>query len=252
VLRSLRVRPRRAEAAEDVSAAADTEKTVRAVPRQELVPELFPQRDLVRQDLGRQQSLDQVVVAAVAVSSSQTEHSGRGVGLEHRAHDVRGSAEPVDQRPAPTFEVERGERAVGADPLEHVLGDVGVLGEDARRAHAQVCAEPREIARADERKTLVVRLEELAAFVESIAPGGVVAGDPRVEHQIVVAPRHRQRVELDRAEPTKDLEHSVRPAADRARGREHLPGDEETLCSVGGNVHGREATRARALRASGR
>jgi hypothetical protein len=41
VLWSLRVRLRRAKAAEDVSAAADAQKTVRAVPRQELVPELF-------------------------------------------------------------------------------------------------------------------------------------------------------------------------------------------------------------------
>ena len=96
MVRALRVRLRRANAAEDVG-AADAQKTVRAVPRQELVPELVPQRDLARDDVRRQQSLDQVVVAAVAVPPSETEHSGRGVRLEHRPHDVRGDAEPVDR-----------------------------------------------------------------------------------------------------------------------------------------------------------
>ena len=212
--------------------------------------ELFPRRDLALDDVGRQQSLDQVVVAAVAVPSSETEHSGRGVRLQHRAHDIRGYAEPVDQRPTPTLEVERGQWALGTDPLEHVLADVSVLGEDPRRAHAQVCPEPREVAREDERETLVVRLEQLAPLIERVAPGGVVAGDPRVEHQIVVAPRDRQRVELDRTEPTEDLEHPVEPTLDRTRGREQLPGDEETPCSLGGNVHGRDATRPRRLRAT--
>ena len=83
------------------------QKTVRAIPRQELVSELLPQRDLALEDLGRQQSLDQVVVAAVAVPSSETEHTGHSVCLEYSAHDVRGSAEPVDQRPAPALELER-------------------------------------------------------------------------------------------------------------------------------------------------
>jgi hypothetical protein len=154
-----------------------------------------------------------------------------------------GAAEPVDQRPAPTLEVERGEWALGADPLEHLLGDVSVLGEDAPRAHAQVGAEPGEVAGGDEREPLVVRLEELAPLVEHVAPRGVVAGDPRVEHQIVVAPRDRQRVELDRTEPTEDLEHPVGATLDRTRGREHLPGDQEPPCSVSGNVHERDATR---------
>src|SRR5439155_15998443 len=158
MVRSLGARLRRAQAAEDISSAADAQKTVRAIPREELVPQLFPQRDLAREDLARQQSLDQVVVAAVAVASSETEHSGHRVRLEHCAHDVRGSAEPVDQRPAPALEVERREGTFRADPLEHLLGDVGVLGEDAWRVPAQVCAEPWVVACEDERKTLVVRL----------------------------------------------------------------------------------------------
>ena len=36
------------------------------------------------------------------------------------------------------FEVERGERAVDADPLEHPFGSLGVLGED-RRASGPLC-----------------------------------------------------------------------------------------------------------------
>ena len=111
--------------------------------------------------------------------------------------------------------------------------------------------EPGEVAGEDERKPLVVRLEQLAPLVERVAPGGVVAGDPRVEHQIVVAPRDRQRVELDRTEPTEDLEHPVGATLDRTRGREQLPGDEEPPCGVGGNVHGRDATRPPSPRANG-
>jgi hypothetical protein len=40
--------------------------------------------------------------------------------------------------------------------------------------------EPGELARRDERQRFVGRLEELTAFVELVAPGGLVAGDARV------------------------------------------------------------------------
>ena len=47
------VRPRGPETAEDISGTADTEQTVRAVPRQELVPELFSQREFAGEHVGR-------------------------------------------------------------------------------------------------------------------------------------------------------------------------------------------------------
>jgi len=48
----LRVRLGGAEAAEDISAAAAAEQTVGPVPREELVPELFSQRDAAREEFG--------------------------------------------------------------------------------------------------------------------------------------------------------------------------------------------------------
>src|SRR5207247_4195081 len=51
--RVLRARLRGAETAEDVSTAANAEQTVGAVPRQELVPELFFQRQIAREQVVR-------------------------------------------------------------------------------------------------------------------------------------------------------------------------------------------------------
>ena len=129
-----------------------------------------------------------------------------------------------------------------ADAFEYLLGDVGMLGEDAGWADARARAEPRgakpwELARLHERKTLVVGLEQLAPFVQTLAPGGVVGGDARVEHQVVVAAGHGEWVELDPAEPPEDLKHAVTSTVERTRGREHVPGDEETPCSVSVDVH---------------
>ena len=44
----------------------------------------------MREDIGRHQSLDEVVVAAVAVAPREAEDPGRGVRLEHRAHGLLG------------------------------------------------------------------------------------------------------------------------------------------------------------------
>ena len=51
----------------------------------------------------------------------------------------------------------------------------------------------------------------------AVAPGGVVVGDARVQHEVVAPARDRDRVELDRAEPPEDLEHRFGPpSTDRA------------------------------------
>ena len=105
---------------------------MRAVARQRLVPQLVVQRNLAGEHLLRQQPFDEVVVATVAVTPREAEHAGDGVRLEHRPHDVRLHAEPVDHVSALAFEVQRGERAVGAEPLEHPFGRLGVLDEDRR------------------------------------------------------------------------------------------------------------------------
>ena len=59
-----------------------------AVPGQELVPELFSHRYLLREQFGREQPFEQVVVPEVALGPGQPEHTGDGVGLKHGAHDV--------------------------------------------------------------------------------------------------------------------------------------------------------------------
>ena len=112
---------------------------MRAVARQHLVPQLVVQRNLAGEHLLRQQPFDEVVVATVAVAAREAEHAGDGVRLEHGPHDVRLHAEPVDRLAALALEVERGERAVDAEPLEHPLGRLGVLGEDAAATFGSTC-----------------------------------------------------------------------------------------------------------------
>ena len=169
--------------------------------------ELFFERDFARQHVGGQQPFEEVVVPAVTVASREAEHAGDRVCLEHGAHRVRWHPEPVGRRPLLALEVERRQRAVPADPLEHAFGHLGVVGERLPRVPAQDPAEPRELSHRDERHSLVVRLEDLAAFVELVAPSGVVVRNARVQHEVVIPPGDRERVELDRAELEEDLEH---------------------------------------------
>jgi hypothetical protein len=119
------------------------------------------------------------------------------------------------------------------------LGHLGVLVEDLRRAPAQPRAEPRELARGDEREPLVVRLEDLAALVERVAPVGVVVADARVQHQVVAPAGDRERIELDRPELAEDLEHGVGAFLQRSRRRKEVPGDEEAARGLSGDPHGR-------------
>ena len=160
-----------------------------AVTREELVAELLPQGDLAREHVGREQPLDDVVVAPVAVAAREAEHTRDRVGLEHRADGVRRDAEPVGRCATLALEVERRQRTVGADPLEDALGHVGVVGERAGGVPVRPDAEPRQLAHGDEREPLVERLEDLATLVELVAPGGVVVGHARVQHEVVGAIR---------------------------------------------------------------
>jgi len=112
------------------------------------------------------------------------------------------------------LEIERRQRALHTDPPEHALRHRRVLGEDRgvepRPLTAPDMAKPRELARRDERQRLVRHLEDLATFVQLVAPDGVVAGDARVQHEVVVPPCDGDRVELDRPELVDDLEHPVK------------------------------------------
>ena len=89
-----------------------------------------------------------------------------------------------------------------------------------------------------------VRLEDLAAFVESVAPTGLVIGDARVQHEVVAPTGDRQGVELDRAEPAEDLEHGLGASLEGSRRREEVPGDEKTARGFGGDPHAEDASYA--------
>ena len=82
-----------------------------------------------------------------------------------------------------------------------------------------------------------MRLEDLTALVEEIAPGGVVVGDAGVQHEVMVPPGHGKRVELDRSESAEDLEHCVRPSVQRARRRKCVARDEKTTCVLSSDPH---------------
>lgn len=76
------------------------------------------------------------------------------------------------------------------DPFEYALGHGSVVGEGSSVEPWPLAAhdmtEPGELAGRDERHRLVGRLEDLPAFVEQVAPGGLVAGDAGVQYQVVV------------------------------------------------------------------
>jgi hypothetical protein len=194
---------------------------VRAETGQVLVTELLSHRHLVREHPGRQQPLDEVVVAGVAVAPREPDHARDRVRLEHGADRVLGHPEPVLRRTGLALEVARRQGPVRADPLEHALGNGGVVGENVRVEPPSLPTrgetEPGKLARRDERERLVGRLEDLAALVELIAPGRLVARDARVQHEVVVPAGHRDRVELDRPELAQDLQHGFGASRERSR-----------------------------------
>ena len=103
--------------------------------------------------------------------------------------------------------------------------------------------EPGELARRDERQRLVGRLEDLTAFVEHVAPGGLVAGDARVQHEVVVPAGDRDRVELDRPELAQNLQHGVGASRERPRGREEVPRDEKPTRRLSSDLHRQDTSR---------
>src|SRR6266571_2656639 len=102
--------------------------------------------------------------------------------------------------------------------------------------------EPGELARRDERQRLVGRLEDFTAFVEHVAPGGLVAGDARVQYEVVIPAGDRDRVELDRPELPEDLEHPVNAARDRPRGREKVPCEEKASRRLSRDRHRQDSS----------
>ena len=78
------------------------------------------------------------------------------------------------------------------------------------------------------RQLLVVRLvQDAVPYSSVVGPLAAVAGDPREQRQVVVAPGDLDRVELERAEPVDDAHDRGGLGGQRTRRREEVAGDEE-------------------------
>ena len=207
--------------------------------------ELLHGGDVTREKVGRQEPLEKVVVPAVAVTAREAEYARQRVGVEHGADRVGGHPEPVGRRSLRALEVVHGERALGADPLEYSLGDVRVLLEDVLPSSIQPRAIPRELACLDEREALVVRLEDLPALVEVVAPGRVVVGHACVQDEVVGPTGNGERIELDRSEPAEDVEHGALSSLERAGGRQRVTRDEKATCRLGRDSHAKDTNSLR-------
>ena len=86
-------------AEEDLGLTGGAEQAVGAVPGQQLVPSLFVDRPGGRQELGREQALDEVVDAAIALAAGKPEGPRLGQRLEDRPDRVGGPPVPIDRRP---------------------------------------------------------------------------------------------------------------------------------------------------------
>jgi hypothetical protein len=62
-----------------------------------------------------------------------------------------------------------------------------------------------------------------------------------VQHEVVGPAGDRERIELDRPQPTEDLEYRFQPALERARRREPVARHEETTCGLCTDLHTEDA-----------
>ncbi len=86
---------------EELVRARGAQQPVAAVARQQLVADLFARRMPLREELRREQPLDQVVHALVAFAPGDAEHAGLGERLEDRPDLVRRPPVPVDRLARP-------------------------------------------------------------------------------------------------------------------------------------------------------
>ena len=89
-------------------------------------------------------------------------------------------------------------------------------------------AVPRQLGGRDEGEALVVGLVDPALLVqEGVGPLAAIAGDPRRQDEVVVAPGDLERVELDRTEPLEDGLDRRRLGRQRPRRRQQMAAHEE-------------------------
>ena len=122
-----------------------------------------------------------------------------------------------------------------AQPSAHGLPGDPVVGQLARRQQVE---------------GLVVRLEQQPPAVEQLVGQlAAVAADPSLEHEVVVAAGHLQRVELQRAEPIDYGQDALRRGGQRARRREQMADGQEAARHGEADLLGHGAiVRARGVR----
>ena len=226
----------------DLLLAAGPQEAVGTVARQELEAALLELRRPLGEELGWEQSLDQVVDPAVSLAPGDPEDPGLGERLEDRPDLVRRAPVPVDRGAG--REVGRGEMAVGPDPLEELLDERGVLVEDAAVVRGAVEVpgdpEPGQVGRGDEAQALVVGLVENPLVVEEIVGQlAAVARDAGEEDEVVVSTGDLEGVELDRAEPLENGQDPVATGRQGPRRGEVVAQGEEPARGRGRDRQGR-------------
>ena len=80
-------------------------------------------------------------------------------------------------------------------------------------------------------------LDDLAALEKELAPGRVVVAHAGVQDEVVGATGDRERIELNRAETAKDLEHGLGSFLERTRRTECVARDEKAARCLGTDPH---------------
>ena len=249
--RPVRLRRARTEPEEDLALPRRAQQAVGPVPAEQPVEHLLALGNAFLEEARREEALREVVEAAVALASGDAEDARLGERFEDRPGLQRGPPVPVDRLAA--VEVGGGDRAVAPDPLEELHDMVAVVPEDlalvgpARPIPGQ--AMPRQLPGGQDAQALVVGLEQEAPVVEQVVcPGPPVAPDAGMEHEVVVAAGHLERVELQRAETVDDREHALLGVRQRPRRGEEMADDQEAPRDGGGerarDGHGTDRSRS--------
>ena len=172
----------------------------------------------VRQQFSREEALHEVVVAAVALPSGEPEDARHCQCFQDCPHLVGRSPEPLDGRPG--LEVDRTQCALAPDALQDLVDERLVRDKCLRLVAGAVPvpgeAVPGQLVRGQQAEAFVVRLEEQAFVVEEgVGHFAPVVLDARCEHQVVVAARHLERIELHGPQPLERRQHAL---ADRWAG----------------------------------
>ncbi len=190
------------------------------------------------QELRRHEALDEVVVAAVAVSTADADAPGDEQRLHHRAAGPCRRPPPIDGMTV-LAEGRGREWSIGLEPTKDGLGDVGLLGQDVVVVvgGAALPGDPvmGQLVHREQVEALVVELDQppIRAVQPLLAPIAPVASDPCVEDEVVVTGTgHFEGIELEEAEPLDGSQHRLRLRRQCARGREKVARDQEPACVV--------------------